>query len=54
MLPSVDEPAPIEQPATAARSIEEQLAAIRALRESLGPHVFDPDDIDAFKREGRP
>lgn len=35
-------------------SVEEKLAAIRALRESLGPHRFDPDEIDAFKREGRP
>jgi plasmid stability protein len=34
-------------------SVEEKLAAIRALRESLGPHRFDPDEIDAFKREGR-
>jgi len=22
-------------------------------RESLGSHSFDPDEIDAFKREGR-
>jgi plasmid stability protein len=35
-------------------SVEEELARIRELRESLGPHVFDPDEIDAFKREGRP
>ena len=35
-------------------SVVEELAAIRALRESLGPHLFDPDEIDAFKREGRP
>ena len=34
-------------------SVEEELAGIRALRESLGPHIFDPDTIDAFKREGR-
>lgn len=34
-------------------SVEEQLDRIRALRESLGPHIFDPDEIDAFKREGR-
>lgn len=34
--------------------VEQQLAQIRALRESLGPHSFDPDEIDAFKREGRP
>ena len=53
MLPSDDEPAPIEQPTTVPRSIEEQLAAIRVLRESLSTHVFDPDEIDAFKREGR-
>ena len=35
-------------------SVEEELARIKELRESLGPHVFDPDEIDAFKREGRP
>ncbi|MBM5818000.1 MAG: plasmid stability protein [Cyanobacteria bacterium K_Offshore_surface_m2_239] len=35
-------------------SVEEELAGIRALRESIGPHIFDPDEIDAFKREGRP
>lgn len=35
-------------------SVEDELAEIRALRESLGPRIFDPDDIDAFKREGRP
>ena len=35
-------------------SVEQQLAEIRALRESLGPHSFDPAEIDAFKREGRP
>jgi plasmid stability protein len=37
-----------------APSVEEQLNRIRALRESLGPHIFDPDEIDALKREGRP
>jgi plasmid stability protein len=35
-------------------SVEEELARIRGLRESLGPRSFDPDEIDAFKREGRP
>ena len=35
-------------------SVEEELAEIRALRESLGPHSFDPDAIDRAKREGRP
>lgn len=35
-------------------SVEEELARIRALRDSLGPRSFDPDEIDAFKREGRP
>jgi len=35
-------------------SAEEELTRLRALRSSLGPHVFDPDSIDAFKREGRP
>jgi len=34
--------------------VEQQLAQIRALRESLSPHSFDPDEIDAFKRQGRP
>ena len=58
MLPSDDapapqEPAPHEPTATANRSVEEQLTEIRALRESLGPHVFDPKEIDPFKREGR-
>ena len=37
-----------------ATSVEEQLERIKALRESLGPHIFDPDEIDVFKREGRP
>lgn len=37
-----------------ASPVEIQLAQIRALRHSLGPHSFDPDEIDAFKREGRP
>ena len=53
MLPSDDAPALQEPTATADRSVEEQLAEIRALRESLGPHVFDPKEIDPFKREGR-
>jgi plasmid stability protein len=35
-------------------SVDEELVRIRTLRESLGPHTFDPDVIDAFKREGRP
>ena len=35
-------------------SVEEELARIRAVRESLGPRSFDPDEIEAFKREGRP
>jgi plasmid stability protein len=35
-------------------SVEEELAEIRALGESLGPHIVDPDEIDAAKREGRP
>jgi hypothetical protein len=35
-------------------SVEEELTRIRALRDSLGPRSFDPDEIDAFKREGRP
>jgi len=37
-----------------AQSVDEELAEIRALRQSLGPHIFDPQQIDAFKREGRP
>jgi len=37
-----------------AQSVDEELAEIRALRENLGPHIFDPQQIDAFKREGRP
>jgi len=35
-------------------SVEQQLAKIRALRQSLGPQSFDPADIDAARREGRP
>jgi plasmid stability protein len=39
---------------TATLSAEEELTRRRALRDSLGPQMFDPDVIDAFKREGRP
>jgi hypothetical protein len=39
---------------SASPSVEQQLAEIRALRESLGPHTYDPAEIDAAKREGRP
>jgi antitoxin FitA len=39
---------------TAMPSVHEELATLKALRGSLGPHEFDPDAIDAFKREGRP
>ena len=39
---------------SASPSVEQQLAEIRALRESLGPHSFDPVEIYAAKREGRP
>jgi len=53
MFTSDDEPAQPAPSAAANRSIEEQLAAIRTWRESLGPQVFDPEEIDAFKREGR-
>jgi hypothetical protein len=35
-------------------SVEEELAEIRALREHLGSHSFDLDEIDAAMREGRP
>ena len=34
-------------------SVEQQLAEIRALRQSLGTQSFDPADIDAARREGR-
>lgn len=34
--------------------VEQHLTEIRALRESLGTHSFDPAEIDALKREGRP
>jgi hypothetical protein len=34
--------------------VEQRLAEIRALRETLTPKTFDPLDIDTFKREGRP
>lgn len=33
---------------------EEELIRRRALRGRLGPHMFDPDAISVFKREGRP
>ena len=36
------------------QSVEDELTEIRALRESIGPRLFDPQEIDAFKREGRP
>ena len=39
---------------TASPSAEEELTRLRALRASLVPHVFDPEAIDAFKRERRP
>ena len=35
-------------------SVDEELARIRTLRESLTAHSFDPEAIDALKREGRP
>jgi plasmid stability protein len=35
-------------------SVEQQLGEIRALRDSLAQHSFDPAEIDAFKREGQP
>ena len=35
-------------------AVEQQLAEIQALRTSLSQHNFDPAEIDAFKREGRP
>jgi len=34
-------------------SVEQQLADMRALRQCLGPKLFDPADIDAARREGR-
>lgn len=33
---------------------DEELTRRSSLRGRLGPHVFDPDAIDVFKREGRP
>ncbi len=35
-----------------ASPVEVQLAQIRALRDSLGPHRFDPDAIDASSGRG--
>ena len=35
-------------------SLEDQLTEIRALRKSIGPRLFDSQEIDAFKHEGRP
>jgi plasmid stability protein len=35
-------------------AVEQQLQEIRALRNSLAQHGFDPAEIDASKREGRP
>mgnify|MGYP006289614129 CR=1 FL=1 len=35
-------------------SIDQELARIRTLRESLKPHSYDPEAIDALKHEGRP
>jgi chromosome segregation ATPase len=35
-------------------AVKQQLGEIRALRDSLAQHSFDPVEIDAFKREGRP
>lgn len=34
--------------------VEQRLAEIRALRETLPPQTFDALDIDTCKREGRP
>lgn len=38
---------------TANSSMDGQLTRIRALRESLGPHSFYPDQIDEYKRVDR-
>jgi hypothetical protein len=35
-------------------AVEQQLQEIRALRNSLAQHCFDPAEIDASKREVRP
>ena len=35
-------------------AVKQQLGEIRALRDSLAQHSFDPAEIDAFKHEGRP
>ena len=34
-------------------SVQVQLTRVRAVRASLGPHSFDPDQIDEFKRLDR-
>jgi plasmid stability protein len=39
---------------TTASPVEQRLAAIRSLRESLSPQAFDPAEIEAFRREARP
>lgn len=40
--------------AAASVPVQERLREIRALRQSLGTSLFAPDEIDAFKAEGRP
>jgi plasmid stability protein len=39
--------------AAASVPVQERLREIRALRQSLGTSLFAPDEIDAFKAEGR-
>jgi plasmid stability protein len=40
--------------AAASVPVQERLREIRALRQTLGASRFVPDEIDAFKAEGRP
>ena len=35
-------------------TVDERLARARALRSALPQAVFQPEDIDAWKRQGRP
>lgn len=35
------------------RDVEQRQQSAAMLRQSLAPRVFDPEDIDTFKRQGR-